>query len=53
LEIYLDPDVDFNSFVVPLIGGRWGQGGSRGAIGDGNISSVGGGSGIVDIGTFG
>ena len=42
------------SFVeLLLMGGRWGQGGTSGAMGEGSSSSLPGGSGMVEIGTLG
>jgi len=53
-EIDLAPEV---GVILPLleelIGGRCGQGGTSGAIGEGKTSSTPGGSGIVEIGAWG
>ena len=41
------------SFAEVLMGGRCGQGGTRGAMGEGSNSSLAGGSGITEIGAWG
>ena len=46
LSIWLDswftlPEKEEGGWGLPSIGGRWGQGGSKGAMGEGNIWSWG------------
>ena len=51
LALRVSPVFSFAELL--LMGGRWGQGGTSGAMGEGSSSSLPGGSGIVEIGALG
>ena len=51
LALRVSPVFSFAELL--LMGGRWGQGGTSGAMGEGRSSSLPGGSGMVEIGALG